>query len=112
MPTKHTEKTVESLKLVPDGGKYTDLPGDMAKNYKYHESLHRYCSYRPSLTIDTGHRTHFHYKWNRIPTVRENARLQSFPDDFISASVLLRPGNGQRGSLPGILCRSSCGKTP
>jgi DNA (cytosine-5)-methyltransferase 1 len=35
------------------------------------------------LTIDTGHRTHFHYKWNRIPTVRENARLQSFPDDFI-----------------------------
>ena len=35
------------------------------------------------MTIDTGHRTHFHYKYNRIPTVRENARLQSFPDDFI-----------------------------
>ena len=35
------------------------------------------------MTIDTGHRTHFHYKWNRIPTVRENARLQSFSDDFI-----------------------------
>jgi len=82
-PTKHTEKTIENLKLIPDGGKYKDLPGDMAKNYKYHESLHRYCSYKPSLTIDTGHRTHFHYKWNRIPTVREAARLQSFPDDFI-----------------------------
>ena len=24
-----------------------------------------------------------HYKYNRIPTVRESARLQSFPDDFI-----------------------------
>lgn len=26
---------------------------------------------------------HFHYKYNRVPTVRENARLQSFPDDFV-----------------------------
>ncbi|MFQ7800133.1 MAG: DNA cytosine methyltransferase [Coprobacillus cateniformis] len=55
----------------------------MSKKFKYHESLHRYNSSKPSLTIDTGHRTHFHYKYNRIPTVRENARLQSFPDDFI-----------------------------
>jgi len=82
-PTNHTQKTIDSLKLVPDGGKYKDLPEEMAKNYKYHESLHRYSSKKPSLTIDTGHRTHFHYKWNRIPTVRENARLQSFSDDFI-----------------------------
>lgn len=82
-PTNHTQKTKDSLKLVPDGGKYKDLPSDMAKEYKYHESLHRYNSKKPSLTIDTGHRTHFHYKWNRIPTVRENARLQSFSDDFI-----------------------------
>ena len=37
----------------------------------------------PSLTIDTGHRNYFHYKANRIPTVRECARLQSFPDTFI-----------------------------
>lgn len=36
----------------------------------------------PSLTVDTGHRNYFHYKLNRIPTVRENARLQSFPDCF------------------------------
>ena len=35
------------------------------------------------MTINTGHRSHFHYKYNRIPTVRESARLQSFPDDFI-----------------------------
>lgn len=82
-PTKHEQKTIDHIALVPDGGKYTDLPGDLAKKYKYHESLHRYNSKKPSLTIDTGHRTHFHYKYNRIPTVRENARLQSFPDDFI-----------------------------
>lgn len=83
IPTKHAQKTIDNIALVPDGGKYTDLPEELAKNFKYHESLHRYNSQKPSLTIDTGHRTHFHYKYNRIPTVRENARLQSFPDDFI-----------------------------
>lgn len=82
-PTKHAEKTVKHIAMVPDGGKYTDLPPELVGNFKYHESLHRYNSKKPSLTIDTGHRTHFHYKWNRIPSVRESARLQSFPDDFI-----------------------------
>ena len=36
----------------------------------------------PSNTIDTGHRNYFHYTENRIPTARESARIQSFPDDF------------------------------
>ncbi|MDZ7796981.1 MAG: DNA cytosine methyltransferase [Candidatus Marinimicrobia bacterium] len=33
--------------------------------------------------MDTGHRHHFHYNYNRVPTVREAARIQSFPDRFI-----------------------------
>jgi DNA (cytosine-5)-methyltransferase 1 len=40
-------------------------------------------SKKPCFTIDTGHRHHFHYKYNRIPTVRESARIQSFPDSFV-----------------------------
>lgn len=82
-PTKHIEKTVNLIAMVPEGGNYKDLPEELVGNFKYHESLTRYHSKKPSRTIDTGHRTHFHYKYNRIPTVRENARLQSFPDDFI-----------------------------
>ena len=35
-----------------------------------------------SNTIDTGHRNYFHYSENRVPSVRESARIQSFPDDF------------------------------
>ena len=38
---------------------------------------------RDLIAKDTGHRHHFHYKYNRVPTVREAARLQSFPDIFI-----------------------------
>ena len=77
------EKTKNMIALVPEGKNYKALPPEFQGIYKYHEALTRYHSKRPSNTINTGHRSHFHYKWNRIPTVRESARLQSFPDDFI-----------------------------
>ncbi|WP_455543525.1 DNA cytosine methyltransferase [Intestinibacter sp.] len=84
-PTKHADETVRLISLVPEGKNYKALPQEELekRQFKYNEALTRYDSKRPSRTIDTGHRTHFHYKWNRIPTVREAARLQSFPDDFI-----------------------------
>ena len=76
------EKTRKMIALVPEGKNYLSLPEEFRVQYKYHEALTRYNSKKPSLTINTGHRSHFHYKWNRIPTVRESARLQGFPDDF------------------------------
>ena len=37
------------------------------------------------MTIDTGnaHSNYYHPLYNRIPTVREAARIQSFKDNFI-----------------------------
>ena len=77
------EKTKYMISLVPEGKNYKALPEQYRGMYKYHEALTRYHSKKPSRTINTGHRSHFHYKWNRIPTVRESARLQSFPEDFV-----------------------------
>ena len=81
--TEHSEKTKEIIALVPDGGNYKNLPPELQQTRKVHIAWTRLNSQKPSFTIDTGHRHHFHYKWNRIPTVRESARIQSFPDDFI-----------------------------
>lgn len=81
--TIHSEKTTKMIAMVPEGKNYKALPEKYRSQYKYNEALTRYHSKKPSLTINTGHRSHFHYKYNRIPTVRESARLQSFPDDFI-----------------------------
>ena len=81
--TNHDKKTVDIIALVPDGGNYKNLPENLRNTRKVNIAWTRYNSKKPSLTIDTGHRHHFHYKFNRIPTVRESARLQSFPDDFI-----------------------------
>ncbi len=81
--TKHTDKTKEMISLVPDGGNYKNLPKELQNSRKVNIAWTRLNSSRPSFTIDTGHRHHFHYKYNRIPTVREAARIQSFPDTFI-----------------------------
>lgn len=81
--TIHSKKTIKMISMVPEGKNYKSLPDEYRNLYKYNEALTRYHSKKPSLTINTGHRSHFHYKYNRIPTVRESARLQSFPDDFV-----------------------------
>ena len=81
--TNHEQKTIDTIAMVPDGGNYKDLPKALQHTRKVNIAWTRYRSDRPSLTIDTGHRHHFHYKYSRVPTVRESARLQSFPDSFI-----------------------------
>ena len=79
----HSEKVRSIIALVPDGGNYKDLPDEYRNTRNFHVAWTRFRSDKPAPTIDTGHRHHFHYKYNRVPTVRECARLQSFPDDFI-----------------------------
>lgn len=81
--TNHTKLVQDTIALVPEGGNYKDLPLGWGESRRFNEAWTRYDGNKPSKTIDTGHRNHFHYKYNRVPTVRENARLQSFPDDFV-----------------------------
>ena len=80
--TRHTELVVSVIRQVPEGGNHKDLPPGVGDSRKFNEAWTRYHSQKPSKTIDTGHRNHFHYKWDRVPSARENARLQSFPDAF------------------------------
>lgn len=81
--TVHTEQTQRIISMVPDGGNYTCLPVELQQTRKVHIAWTRLNSNKPSITIDTGHNHHFHYKYNRVPTSRESARLQSFPDTYI-----------------------------
>lgn len=80
--TSHSEQTVSIISRIPDGGSIKDLPSEFWQIRKYNKAFERMSSIRPANTVDTGHRNYFHYGEPRIPTVRENARLQSFPDDF------------------------------
>ena len=68
-----------TIGLFPDGGNYKNLPEELRETRKFNVAWTRFASWKPAPTIDTGHR----HQYNRVPTVRESARLQSFPDDFI-----------------------------
>jgi DNA (cytosine-5)-methyltransferase 1 len=71
----HTKRTKEIIAMVPDGGNYKDLPKELWETRKVHIAWTRMNSVRPCFTIDAGHNHHFHYKENRVPTVRESARI-------------------------------------
>jgi DNA (cytosine-5)-methyltransferase 1 len=79
----HTDDTKRIIAMVPDGGNYKSLPQSLWKTRKVNIAWTRMNSRKPCFTIDAGHNHHFHYKANRVPTVRECARIQSFPDAFM-----------------------------
>jgi DNA (cytosine-5)-methyltransferase 1 len=80
------DKIQERMEYVPQGGNWRHVPEnlwDTVRNNRHSSAYRRLKENEPSVTIDTGHMNYFHPLYNRVPTVRESARLQSFPDDFI-----------------------------
>ena len=82
-PTKHVQTMISYVK---QGENWTSVPKHLFKSDRDNRQsnyLKRLEYDKPSITIDTGHNIYFHPIFNRVPTIRESARLQSFPDDFI-----------------------------
>lgn len=82
------DKVQKRISHVPQGGNWKDVPEDLFENKRSnrHSSAYKRLDEKTfSVTIDTGntHSNYFHPEFNRIPTVREAARLQSFNDDFV-----------------------------
>lgn len=81
------EKVQERIKYVPQGGNWQNVPEELWPSNRKNRHSSAYKRLDPktqSCTIDTGnaHSNYFHPIFHRIPTIRESARLQSFPDSF------------------------------
>lgn len=76
------------ISYVKQGDNWQSIPKELfanQRNNRHSSAYKRLNESDVSVTIDTGnsHSNYFHPLYNRIPTVREAARIQSFTDDFI-----------------------------
>ncbi|WP_182007310.1 DNA cytosine methyltransferase [Priestia aryabhattai] len=86
--TNHSVIAIERMKLIPKGMGKEVLPQEHLTKSIYSGTWCRMIEEEPSVTITTRFDTPSSGKFthpflNRAITVREAARLQSFPDDFI-----------------------------
>lgn len=81
-------RTIEILKLIPEGGNFSDIPKDNPYYVKgmishVYRRINRNEPAKTIIAAGGGGTWGYHYPEPRALTNRERARLQSFPDDFI-----------------------------
>lgn len=107
VPLKHGPINIKRYSLIPEGGRLPedDLPPELyRKNFgNTFKRLHRN---KPSLTMVPGHNAFPIHPWlNRSLTVREAARLQSFPDDYIFAGPRQKQCMQVGNAVPPLLAK-------
>ena len=85
IPLRHGEINIRRYSLIPEGGRMPEdkLPPDLYRK-NFGNTFKRLDRNKPSLTMVPGHNAFPIHPWlNRSLTVREAARIQTFPDDFV-----------------------------
>lgn len=109
-----SKENQERLKYIKPGGNWTDIPNDLLPNgmKRARKSDHtkRYGRVTPDglastvLTkCDPHWGAYFHYDQDRSFTVREAARLQSFPDHFIFTGTQVQQFAQVGNAVPPLL---------
>lgn len=83
-PIKHAPLIVKRMQSVPQGGNWQDIPMELGQGGGKHSNNYRRLKVdEPSITIKHVSKSMIiHPSYDRTPTVREVARIQSFNDDF------------------------------
>ncbi len=78
--TRHSSRVMERFAFIPEGRGAEAIPLEMRTKK---DGLLRLSRGGLSRAIVSAPEDLIHYRSHRIPTVRETARLQSFPDSFV-----------------------------
>lgn len=80
----HSKVVTERMKFVPPGGNWKNIPPEIRPGGNHSNLYKRLDPNLPSVTIKHPVKSMIiHPLYDRCLSVREAARLQSFPDDFI-----------------------------
>lgn len=108
----HNDKDILIFKMLDQGGKYRDIPKEMMR-YRvdiFDDKYKRLIWNEPAWTL-TAHMkkdglAYIHPLQNRSISVREAARIQSFPDDFIFYAPMTRMFELVGNSVPPLLAEA------
>jgi DNA (cytosine-5)-methyltransferase 1 len=108
----HNDKDIMIFAMLDQGGKYRDIPEEM-RRYRvdiFDDKYKRLIWNEPAWTLTAHMRkdglAYIHPLQNRSISVREAARIQSFPDDFVFYAPMTRMFELVGNSVPPLLAEA------
>ena len=108
----NNELVIRRYSHIPQGGNWRDIPEDLMTNYadksRCHSGIYRRLRYdAPSVVISNYRKSMLiHPEQNRGLSVREAARIQSFPDNFIFMGPISHIQQQIGNAVPPLLAKA------
>ena len=104
-PIKHASLIVKRMHSVPQGGNWQDIPLELGQGGGVHSNNYRRLKWdEPSITIKHVSKSMIiHPIFDRTPTIREVARIQSFDDNFEILGTIYNQHQQLANAVPPLL---------
>ncbi len=99
----HSVQMLKKMSYISDGGDRTEIPKSIRPQSGDVRKYIRYQGDKPSITVTGDMRKVFHFNQNRALTVRELARLQTFPDSFVFQSSKISQQQQVGNAVPPLM---------